>query len=157
MRPYHAQAPPWDEINRADVSIYHIGNHALFHGGIWDLCRRQPGVVVLHDARLQELAAAWAELRGNREDYVATMKRYHGARGAAAAEDVCSGVVSPGDLVEASSLPRSLIGSSASWCTARTHGNSSPSPPGRSCAPRCPTERPARPLPRASGARRFDS
>lgn len=99
VRTYRVQAPPWEEINRADVSIYHIGNHALFHAGIWDLSRRHPGIVVLHDARLQELVAACAGLANDGETYLAIMRRYHGARGEAAAADVWSGAVPAAELV----------------------------------------------------------
>jgi hypothetical protein len=39
----------WAELNRADVTFYHIGNNRLFHQAIWEASRRHPGVVVLHD------------------------------------------------------------------------------------------------------------
>lgn len=106
---YRATAPPWEEITRADLSIYHIGNHALFHGGIWDLSRQHPGIVVLHDARLQELAVSWAHLRSDWGGYIDTMNRWHGPSAAAAAEDVRKGLVQPGALIESFPLTAAFV------------------------------------------------
>lgn len=72
----------WEEVNRAAMSIYHIGNNPLFHGAIWQVSRRHPGIVVLHDERLHHFfdglyRVEWRDL----EAYLAVMERYYGAAG----------------------------------------------------------------------------
>lgn len=72
----------WEELNRADMSIYHIGNNPLFHGAIWQASRLHPGIVVLHDERLHHFfdglyRAQWRDL----PSYLAVMERYYGAEG----------------------------------------------------------------------------
>ena len=85
VRHYQPEDPPWGELNRADLSIYHIGNHASFHGGLWRVSCRQPGLVVLHDLCLQHLYVQHYRERGDRAAYVAAMARHYGAAGALAA------------------------------------------------------------------------
>jgi glycosyltransferase involved in cell wall biosynthesis len=43
-------------VRRSDVALYHIGNNLAFHGEIYDLAIRKPGLVVLHDLALDDLA-----------------------------------------------------------------------------------------------------
>jgi len=35
---------PWAEINAADVTIFHLGNHPEFHAPIWQVNRHHPGI-----------------------------------------------------------------------------------------------------------------
>lgn len=51
------QQVDWPAVNRADISVFHIGNHPVYHSAIWEVSQRHPGVVVLHDFRLQHLFA----------------------------------------------------------------------------------------------------
>jgi glycosyltransferase involved in cell wall biosynthesis len=55
VRTFRPGAVPWAEVQRADVSIYHLGNNAGHHGGIWQVSRLHPGIVVLHDLCLPHL------------------------------------------------------------------------------------------------------
>jgi glycosyltransferase involved in cell wall biosynthesis len=78
----------WEEVNQADMSIYHIGNNPLFHGAIWQVSRQHPGIVVLHDERLHHFfdglyRAQWRDL----QSYLALMERYYGAEGRRAGEE----------------------------------------------------------------------
>jgi glycosyltransferase involved in cell wall biosynthesis len=78
----------WEEVNQAAMSIYHIGNNPLFHGAIWQVSRRHPGIVVLHDERLHHFfdglyRVEWRDLRA----YLAVMERYYGAEGRRAGEE----------------------------------------------------------------------
>ena len=52
IRRYGLDRLPWTELNRADMTFYHIGNNPKFHWPIWHVSRVHPGVVVLHDFRL---------------------------------------------------------------------------------------------------------
>ncbi len=55
VRRWKPSAIPWRVFNGADLSCYQIGNNAEFHGEITALARAMPGMVVLHDIRLQHL------------------------------------------------------------------------------------------------------
>jgi glycosyltransferase involved in cell wall biosynthesis len=72
---------PWAEINAADVSVFNIGNNAAFHVGIWRASRRHPGIVVMHDVRLQDFFLG----AHDREGYVAAMEQCYGMEGRQAA------------------------------------------------------------------------
>jgi glycosyltransferase involved in cell wall biosynthesis len=82
VRRYKLRRMRWAELNRGDMSIYHIGNNPLFHGAIWQVSQRHPGLVVLHDLRLHHFFAGlyrdqWRDI----EAYLAQMEFYYGAEG----------------------------------------------------------------------------
>ena len=52
VRRYNLDKPPFIDLNRADMTFYHIGNNKRFHWAIWFVSRVHPGVIVLHDFRL---------------------------------------------------------------------------------------------------------
>ncbi|HEY6122613.1 MAG TPA: hypothetical protein VIV66_21840 [Pyrinomonadaceae bacterium] len=52
VRRYGLDHLPAIDVNRADMTFYHIGNNPRFHWPIWHTSRVLPGVVVLHDFRL---------------------------------------------------------------------------------------------------------
>lgn len=92
IRRYKGLRVPWGEINRADLTIYHLGNHPLYHGDIWQLSRRHAGIIVLHDTRLQHFfAGLYRELLGAPANYLAEMRRHYGIAGERAAADFLSG------------------------------------------------------------------
>jgi glycosyltransferase involved in cell wall biosynthesis len=91
VRHYHPEWPPWRELNRADLSVYHLGNNTPFHAGIWRVSRQQPGLVVLHDLHLQHLFVGYYLAAGQGDAYVSAMDRYYGANGAWAAREVLAG------------------------------------------------------------------
>jgi glycosyltransferase involved in cell wall biosynthesis len=73
------QGHDWSALNSADATVYHIGNNALFHGWIWEVARRHPGIVVLHDARLHELFAGYLlHVRHDVGAYIDAVWRCHG-------------------------------------------------------------------------------
>ena len=75
----------WPRLNRADANVYNIGNNATFHRAIFDVARAAPGIVVLHDTRLQHFFARYSETPGaDRDFYLDAMRR---AQGPAALED----------------------------------------------------------------------
>jgi glycosyltransferase involved in cell wall biosynthesis len=71
--------PSWIEcrdLNLADANFFHIGNNLEYHGEIWALAQRVPGIVVLHDTRLHHIVGA---LFANDEaGYGDLMAREHG-------------------------------------------------------------------------------
>lgn len=82
VRRYSAERVPWAELNRASLSVYHIGNNPLFHGSIWQLSRRHPGLAVLHDIRLHHFFDGLYRVRWRDPDaYQAVMGKYYGEQG----------------------------------------------------------------------------
>lgn len=84
FRPPHL---PWPDVSRADMTIYHMGNNAIFHDSIWQVARLHPGIVVLHDLRLHDLFSyLYRHHRADREGYLAHMQAYYGEEGRLAGE-----------------------------------------------------------------------
>jgi glycosyltransferase involved in cell wall biosynthesis len=98
VRQYRPDDVPWAEINRADVTIYQIGNHPEFHGPPWEVSRRHAGIVVLHDLCLQGLFCSWFQRRCDQPGYAAAMRRYYGEIGARYGEQFWAGSVSAEDM-----------------------------------------------------------
>ena len=95
VRRYDPDRISWRDVNHADVTFYNICNNHLFHASIWQVSRRHPGIVVLHDLRVHNFfdslyRGQWCDLEG----YLAELKRYYGDEGLrAATEYVYSGGV----------------------------------------------------------------
>jgi len=102
VRTYRLEQIPWVELNRADLNFYNLGNNHLFHGSIWQVARRQPGAVILHDLRLHEFFDSlyrhqWQDTAG----YLAQMETHYGEEGRnAAAESVKNGATAMHSLAE---------------------------------------------------------
>jgi glycosyltransferase involved in cell wall biosynthesis len=87
VRRYDVERMPWADVNRGDLSLYHIGNNPLFHGAIWQVSRRHAGLVVLHDLRLHHFfAGLYVERWRDRDGYLSAMERLYGAIGRREAE-----------------------------------------------------------------------
>ena len=87
VRRYQPEQMPWVELNHGDMSIYHIGNNRLFHGAVWQVSRRHPGVVVLHDLCLHNFfAGLYRDQWRDHDGYVTQMERFYGRVGRQDAE-----------------------------------------------------------------------
>ncbi len=76
---YAAGEIDYARLNDADAVVYAIGNNADFHRAIFDVARTTPGVMVLHDTRLQHFLARYGETEGaDRMYYFDTMRRSYG-------------------------------------------------------------------------------
>jgi glycosyltransferase involved in cell wall biosynthesis len=64
-----------------DVALYQIGNDGNFHGWIYDLALRYPGVAVLHEVVLHHLVRHRTLGRGDRAGYVEAMRYSYGRGG----------------------------------------------------------------------------
>lgn len=102
VRTYRLEQMPWVELNRADLNLYNLGNNHLFHGSIWQVARRQPGAVILHDLRLHEFFdSLYREQWQDTEGYLAQMETHYGEEGrSAAAESVKNGATGIHSLAE---------------------------------------------------------
>ena len=89
---YRLQEMPWPEVNRATMSIFHIGNNQRFHGAIWQVSQRHAGLIVLHDLALQQLfAGLFREQWHDRMGYLELMERFYGETGRQDGEDFWAG------------------------------------------------------------------
>jgi glycosyltransferase involved in cell wall biosynthesis len=100
VRRFDPDAPPVHEMNRADANVFTIGNNATFHRGIFRLARQVPGVVVLHDTRLQHFFASFVAAEPERALYLASIERAHGRQAATAARRWLAGELGFDALVE---------------------------------------------------------
>jgi len=84
----------WVDLQQADVIFYNIGNNYVFHASIWQVSRRHPGIVVLHDLCLHNFfdslyRGQWRDVSG----YLAHMKQYYGEQGLRDAKEFVSSSV----------------------------------------------------------------
>lgn len=87
VRHYTPQDIDWVELNRGDIAVYNIGNNTKFHVPMWRISKSHPGVVVLHDQKLQHFfAGIYLVLAADREGYLGKMEQYYGEEGIKAAE-----------------------------------------------------------------------
>ena len=63
VKQYQLDKMPWFELNQGDINIYHIGNNATFHGDIWGISRQSPGLVILHDYKLQDFFICYMPIK----------------------------------------------------------------------------------------------
>jgi ubiquinone/menaquinone biosynthesis C-methylase UbiE/glycosyltransferase involved in cell wall biosynthesis len=102
VRRYQPGQIAWADLNRGDMSFYHIGNNRLFHGSIWQISRSHPGIVILHDLFLQHFfAGLYRDQWNDRDGYVAQMEECYGPTGRKDAELFWDGVLKIHDLVRA--------------------------------------------------------
>jgi glycosyltransferase involved in cell wall biosynthesis len=74
VRRYKPGKIDWRELSYADFNLYNVGNDARFHASIMDVAFEVPGIVVLHDAGINELAYhSLARFPFHREKYLKLM------------------------------------------------------------------------------------
>ncbi|AFY58274.1 glycosyl transferase group 1 [Rivularia sp. PCC 7116] len=101
VRHYDLADIPWFEINQADLNIYHIGNNRDFHYAIWQISAQCPGLVVLHDLRLQDFfAGIYHRQKLGRDTYISHMKRYYGKEGEQVAQSFWNGTLTTEYIAE---------------------------------------------------------
>lgn len=103
---YDPNKPPWRTINQADVTIYLIGNDPQYHGAIWAVSRQHPGIVVLHDLKLQDFFLVLAEQKRfiNESDYLRMTESHYGSAGRKLAESYLRRAISLAELADRCSL-----------------------------------------------------
>jgi len=81
----------WHELHKAEMTVYHIGNNHEFHSQIWDISRRHPGVVILHDMALQHLFTGFFRVTNDTQGYLRLMLEHYGPEGARSARELLDG------------------------------------------------------------------
>ena len=102
VRHYDAGHPPWREISEADVTFYQMGNDPRYHHAIWRISQQHPGIVILHDLKLQHFFSGlvFHELGLNRRQYLQLVERHHGGSGRVLAESHLRGLLGTEELAE---------------------------------------------------------
>jgi glycosyltransferase involved in cell wall biosynthesis len=77
-----AELPNWAQ---REATLYQIGNEVRFHGAIYEMASRLPGVVVLHEYMLQHLIRGLTVDRRRSAEWVGLMQACYGERGEVAA------------------------------------------------------------------------
>lgn len=77
VKQYQLDKMPWFELNQGDINIYNLGNNATFHGDIWKISQQSPGLVILHDYKLQDL---FYMLYPDKNDYIQQMREIYGEK-----------------------------------------------------------------------------
>jgi glycosyltransferase involved in cell wall biosynthesis len=123
----------WAVVNRGDACFYQIGNNPDFHGRIWEIARRHPGVMVLHDARVHHLVCGSCRREEGGDDrYLSAMIRHYGDEGLEVARAVLSGEREINDVVDKYPLAEAVLESALA---AVTHTDEA----ARAARRRCPT------------------
>jgi glycosyltransferase involved in cell wall biosynthesis len=97
-----------ERANKADLCVFQIGNHAEFHGQIWEWACRHPGLIVLHDRAIHDFFLGHLG-RGRSVGlgtegvgrYLETMAYWYGVPGYQAALEVYSGQRKPMECANA--------------------------------------------------------
>lgn len=95
---YHPDSIDWSHINQADINIYNIGNNQEFHEAIWKVSGYCPGIVILHDLKLQGLFGGIYKSENDRDGYLKQMLYHYGSDGRKIGELFWKGEIS-GDFV----------------------------------------------------------
>lgn len=91
VRRFNPNEMDWRDLSYADCNLYNVGNDARFHASIMDVAFKAPGVVILHDANINELAYhSLARHAFHKENYLRLMAR-EGADALRLAEDCFAG------------------------------------------------------------------
>ena len=77
-----SELPKWSQ---REATLYQIGNEPRFHGAIYEMAMREPGVVVLHEFMLQHLIRGLTVDRRRSAEYAAIMRSCYGEEGELAA------------------------------------------------------------------------
>ena len=85
FRDFAARATQYDAI------LYAMGDHARFHGYVYEMLQRYPGVVDLHDTTLHRTMINLAFRRAKPEKYLQEMRYAYGIADVSIAERVISG------------------------------------------------------------------
>jgi glycosyltransferase involved in cell wall biosynthesis len=76
IRRFNPNEIDWRDLSYADCNLYNVGNDARFHASIMDVAFKAPGVVILHDVNINELAYhTLARHAFHKEQYLRLMTR----------------------------------------------------------------------------------
>ncbi len=79
------------ELPDYDLAVYNLGDHAEYHGQIYEVARTRPGLVILHDRTYQNLFASHWFSRRESNRYVERMEAFYGPEGRDVARDAVEG------------------------------------------------------------------
>lgn len=75
-----------------DLAIYNLGDHMPFHKDVYDMSKRIPGIVILHDFVMHHFFHGYYSVhKADSQLYVEEMERWYGPEGRRMAEESMSG------------------------------------------------------------------
>lgn len=90
--------PDWTSINRADLTIYNMGNNYAFHGPLWHVSRKHRGMIILHDLCFHHFfETMYRSAHMDERGYVELMGETYGERGRA---DALKFLENPSGLID---------------------------------------------------------
>ncbi len=78
VRVYNINDLPWKTIHQADINFYNIGNNREFHQSIWEISQQCPGIVILHDLKIQEFFCGIYQAKQDKAGYLKQLRDYYG-------------------------------------------------------------------------------
>jgi glycosyltransferase involved in cell wall biosynthesis len=94
VRQYSPSQVTLPELSDADLNIYHMGNHVQYHHSIWQMSCRVPGLIVLHDQKLQHLFCGTRCVHDqDSEGYIREITHWYGPEAGVTARRFISGEV----------------------------------------------------------------
>lgn len=97
IRYYHPDQMSWYDLNQADLNIYQLGNNHLFHGDIWRVSCKSPGLVILHDYKLQDF---FYMLSTQKQDYLDQVFQVYGKEALEDGQKFLDGLISMATMAD---------------------------------------------------------
>ncbi|AFZ46107.1 putative glycosyl transferase [Cyanobacterium stanieri PCC 7202] len=97
IRYYQPHQMSWYDINQADLNIYQLGNNHLFHGDIWQVSCKCPGLVILHDYKLQDF---FYMLSADKKNYLRQVFQLYGEKALADGQKFLDGFISMATMAD---------------------------------------------------------
>ncbi len=70
----------WSKLNRADATLYNIGNDGIYHRDIFSFSQQHSGIILLHDFNLHELFEGIYRSQSDYK-YLEMLRRIYGSKG----------------------------------------------------------------------------
>lgn len=78
-----------------DFIIYNLGNNHIFHGPIYEVSKKHPGILIIHDYTLHIFFEEHYKLKGTPNKYLELVKDYYGEQALSLAEKSLKGELIP--------------------------------------------------------------
>lgn len=82
-------------LSEYDYIIYNLGNNHIFHGPIYEVSQKYPGIVIIHDYTLHIFFEEFFKMKGLPEKYLTMVDNYYGKKALSLAEKSINGELTP--------------------------------------------------------------
>ncbi len=88
----------WATLNRADATLYNIGNDGIYHKDIFFFSQQHSGIILLHDLNLHELFEGIFRPQSDYK-YLEKLRSYYGSKGLEGGIKYINGETSKDDMI----------------------------------------------------------